>query len=299
MNFFDFMLKFPTELAIIEYFIKIRYRNGVKCHHCGNTHLTHRKDFAKMFQCNGCGNSFSIFTGTIFYKSCTDLRKWFYAIHLFLNSKKGISSLQLKREINVTVKCAWRMLKLLREAMGSDDDDSNFMLQDIVEMDECYIGGKAINKHMHKRIALKEKDDKAVVFGMLQRGGKVKAFHVDNVKYHTLGKIAIDNIDNKATIMTDEFRAYTMLRNYFANHKTINHSEGKYVNGDIYTNGIEGFWATMKRGILGIYHHISKKHLQLYINEFCFRYNNRNNASAFDVLLSKTILTKCKFELFI
>jgi transposase-like protein len=234
---------------------------------------------------------FSIFKGTIFEHSPTELRKWFYAVHLFLNAKKGVSAMQLQREIGVTYKCAWRILHQIHKAMSKDNDDNeggNGMLFDIVDADECYIDVKDINN-------LKEKNDKAVLFGMLQRGGRVKAWHVDSAKYGVLGKKILDNTKEDTTISTDCFSSYDMLYN-FRNHKTINHSDGEYVVGDIYTNGIEGFWGTLKRDVIGVYHHVSKKYLQNYVGEFCFRYNHRENASAMDVLLGKSILSKNEFE---
>lgn len=301
MNFFEFNKQFATELDCINHFIKIRYNDKPTCNHCGCTEkVYHMAKTPKNFICFNCNNTFSIFTGTIFEKSCTDLRKWFYAIHLFLNSKKGISSLQLKREISVTVKCAWRMLRLIRDAFGNDKDDNNglgSMLKGIVEADECYIGGNAINKHMNKRIELKGKHDKQVVVGMVERGGKVKAFHVESAEYHVIAQKVLDNVEHASTLMTDEHKSYVLLRNFY-HHKTINHSQGKYVKGNIYTNTIEGFWGTLKRGIVGIYHHVSPRYLQRYINEFAFRYNNRDNGNVFDLVLKQAIFFKPSYEVF-
>ena len=297
MNFFEFGKKFASEFDCIKYFIKIRYNNKPVCKHCGScAKVYHKASFPKMFDCKVCGSSFSIFAGTMFEKSDTDLRKWFYAIHLFLNSKKGISALQLQREIGVTYKCAWRILHKIREAMSkkdNDDDNDGGMLQGIIEIDECYIGGKSANKHMTKRIEAKEKDDKAIVIGMIERNGEVKAYHIENTKTYSLQDKIYKNVKEGSTIITDEFAGYNVLKwNY--NHKTINHSKYEYVkqttNLKLYTNSIEGFWGTLKRGVVGIYHHISKKYLQNYVNEFCFRYNNRNNANVFDLVLQKSVL---------
>ena len=160
MNFFEFLKKFPTENKVIEYFIKIRYiTKKPVCNHCGSDKVYSYQDEArkKFFRCGACNKDFSIFKGTIFEKSSTDLRKWMYAIHLFLNGKKGISAKQLQREVGVTYKTAWRMLKKIREAMGNkkdDDDDDNFM-NTIIEIDECYVSGKAENKHMSERVKAK------------------------------------------------------------------------------------------------------------------------------------------------
>ena len=134
MNFFEFNKKFPTELACIEYFIKIRYKDVVLCNHCTSAKISHRKDTPKVFDCSTCRNTFSIFKGTIFEKSCTDLRKWMYAIHLFLNSKKGISGYQLQREIGVTYKTAWRILKHVRIAMVNPENQA--FMSTLIEIEE-------------------------------------------------------------------------------------------------------------------------------------------------------------------
>lgn len=145
MNFYEFNKRFPTELACIEYFIKIRYNNKPVCRHCKSDTVYHKRTEPKKFQCTNCKNSFSIFKGTIFEKSDTDLRKWFYAIHLFLNSKKGISGYQLQREIGVTYKTAWRMLKKIRLAMGNIENQQFFGT--LIEVDETYVGGKPRKKN--------------------------------------------------------------------------------------------------------------------------------------------------------
>jgi transposase-like protein len=148
MNFFEFNKKFPTQLDCVNHFIGIRYGNNIKCVHCSNPKILHRKDYPKVFQCNACHNSFSIFKGTIFEKSDTDLRKWMYAIHLFLNGKKGISGYQLQREIGVTYKTAWRMLKQIRMAMGNLENKEFMGL--IAEIDETYAEGKPRKKNKKK-----------------------------------------------------------------------------------------------------------------------------------------------------
>jgi transposase-like protein len=288
MNFFEFSKKFASELDCIKYFIKIRYNNKPVCKHCGSCEkIYHKASFPKMFDCKFCGSSFSIFAGTMFEKSDTDLRKWFYAIHLFLNGKKGISALQLQREIGVTYKCAWRILHKIREAMSkkdnNDDDNDGGMLQGIIEIDECYIGGKSANKHMKKRIEAKEKDDKAVVLGIVNQETKqVKSFHIKNSQYPQIAEKIIDNIEIGSTIITDEANVYKALGKYYYKHNSINHSKGEYVKNEsceafiITTNAVEGMFGLLKRGIDGIFHWVSKKHLQKYLNEFNFRYNTKD-----------------------
>jgi transposase-like protein len=298
MNFKEFQKKFKTKKSIIDHFVAIRYKNGVKCSHCGcvGEGIYHRKDNLKLFECANCGNSFSIFKDTIFEKSSTDLKKWFYAIHLFLNGKKGISALQLQREIGTTYKTAWRMLKQIRAAMGNkkkdddDDNDDNGFMNTIIEIDETYLGGEAKNKHMSERVRAKGFFKKNIVLGILERNKEVRAFVIDEAKRDVIMEKIIENVAKDSQIITDEHKAYYWVYTGWK-HKVVNHSKGKFRNGaGVHTNSIEGFWSTLKRGVYGVYHHVSKKHLQGYVNEFAFRYNNRENASVFDLVLRQAIL---------
>jgi transposase-like protein len=296
MNFLRFQKKFPTEQVIVDCYIKTRYSKEMPyCNHCGSlkTYPYSNEKMMKFFRCAECNRDFSIFKGTIFENSCTDLRKWFYAIHFFLNGKKEISVLQLQREIEVTYKTAWRMLRQIRLAMGNkkkkDDDDDDFM-QTVIEIDETYLGGKAENKHMSERIAAKGIFEKSIVLGMLERDKEVRGFVIDEAKRDTIMAKIQENVKKGSQIMTDEHKAYYWLYSQFK-HQVVNHSKGQYKKGaDAHTNSIEGFWSTLKRGVYGIYHHVSKKHLQYYVNEFAFRYNNRNNEFIFDNLVGATIL---------
>ena len=145
MNYKEFLKKFPDEKSIIDYFVRIRYPDGIKCPHCGNEKVYHKKKRPKVYDCNYCGNSFSVFKNTIFEKTSTDLQKWFFAIHLFLNAKKGIYAMQLKRETGVTYKTAWRMLKQIRKAMEKKDRDK--LYKTIVELDKTYVSGKPRKKN--------------------------------------------------------------------------------------------------------------------------------------------------------
>ena len=298
MNYFEFQQKFPTELACINHFIEVRYNGSIGCHHCGSTKVYHSNTAPKKFQCNDCGNSFSIFKDTIFENSSTDLRKWMYAIHLFLNGKKGISGLQLMRETGVTYKTAWRMLKQIRLAMSSETMNGAF--EAIVEIDETYVGGKP-------RKGNKGRNDKG---DQNKRGRGTKKTPVvgiiDRVNKKVHAKVALPNKEGKklsgkqllsilnevakagTTVMTDEFRSYNILSSNGFIHLKVDHTK-EFASGLNHTNTIESFWATLKRGVYGIYHSISVKYLQEYVNEFCFRYNNRENANTFDLVLSQTI----------
>ena len=302
MTFFQFMKKFPTEEAVIDYFINIRYGETVVCPHCGKiTKVYHRKDASKLFICANCDNHFSIFKNTIFEKSSTDLRKWFYTIHLFLNSKKGISGLQLQREIGVTYKTAWRMLKQIRSAMGNTDMTKAF--EAMVEIDEAYIGGKPRkeNNQIHGTAKRGKGTKKTPVIGVKERSTNrvyAKVVFPDKNGKKLTGKQLFNVLDtvckDKTTVFTDDYCGYGFLDDETRNprkyvHIVVNHSVGQYSAAPgINTNGIESFWAILKRGILGIYHHVSVKYLQNYVNEFCFRQNNHGDI-AFDSLLKQAI----------
>ncbi len=292
MTYREFQNRFASENAVIAHFISIRYPNGATCRHCGNAKIYHRADFPKVFQCQACKNQFSIFEGTIFEKSRTDLRYWFYAIHLFLNGKKGISGLQLQREIHVTYKTAWRMLRQIRLAMGNEKDRKLFEI--CVEIDETYVGGKprkGKGKHPRGRGT-----PKTPVVGILSRSDKKVVAKValpnkegKRLTSAQLLKVINSVVSKKAQFITDEFTPYKTLTTRGSNHSVVNHSIEFSQGNGVHTNGIESFWATLKRGVVGIYHHVSTKHLQHYVDEFSFRYNNRENENIFNQLLSQTI----------
>lgn len=299
MNFFQFQQLFATEEAVIVYFIKIRYNDTVICPHCNSTSVYRRKQ-SKNFDCPNCNNTFSVFTGTIFEKSSTDLRKWFYAIHLFLNSKKGISGLQLQREIGVTYKTAWRMLRLIREAMGNEQQKE--FMNSIIEIDEAYVGtpdkddkDDDDNDKPNKR---GRGSNKPTVIGILNRTdkkvqAKVMVENEDGQKLTGKQILSIikDTCKTGNKFITDDFKGYTILDKEENNtHITVNHSECYSDKKGGHINNLEAFWGTLKRGVYGIYHHVSAKYLQNYIDEFCFRYNNRENANIFDKVLKQCIL---------
>ncbi|MBC9813916.1 IS1595 family transposase [Crocinitomicaceae bacterium CZZ-1] len=297
MTILEFQDKFSTEQSIINYYIQIKYNGNLCCDHCGSDKVYHRKDKLKMYQCETCNNNFSIFKGTIFEKSSTSLRKWFYAIHLFLNSKKGISGCQLQREVGVTYKTAWRMLKQIRTAMASKGMKDVF--SSTVEIDETYIGGKPRKKNKGMQTdEFKNKRGrgsfKTPVIGIIDRTSK-----------QVYAKVALPNENNQkltgkqllsilsevtktgTTVISDEFRSYNILSKSGFIHLKVDHSK-EFAKDEIHTNNIESFWGILKRGIYGIYHSVSVKYMQNYINEFSFRYNNRFNENIFDTLIKNT-----------
>lgn len=260
MNFFQFLEKFPTEKACINHFIEIRYKGDHYCHHCASTKVYHLHTEPKLFRCGDCDNSFSIFKNTIFENSSTDLRKWMYAIHLFINGKKGISALQLQREIGVTYKTAWRILTLIRIAMGNGGEFSKF--EGTVEMDETYIGGKPRKRNKGNKDSDREVPNKRgrgskniPVIGLVNRETKQVyakvTFPDENGKQVTKGQIfdiLLDATKRNTTVMTDFLPAYTFLKTTSYKHFRVDHKQ-MFAEGNVHTNHIESFWSTLKRGI--------------------------------------------------
>ena len=212
------------------------------------------------------------------------------AIWLVTSHKKGISSLQLGRDLGITQKSAWFMLQRIRNCFGLNEDD-NDKLQGEVEIDETYVGGKSTNRsskiRADKSEETKEHYKKSTVLGMVERNGEVRAMHVENSTELSLLPPIVNNISFGSTIYTDELRSYNKLERVY-DHKTVMHSGNEYVRGRVSTNTIESFWALLKRGIYGIYHFTSKKHLQFYVDEFVFRYNSRHatESQRFNLLLN-------------
>ena len=254
----------------------------------------------KVFDCNDCHNTFSPFKDTIFEKSSTDLRKWMYAIHMFLNGKKGISGYQLQREVGVTYKTAWRMLQQIRRAMGSQEPDA--FIDTIIEIDETYVGGKPRKKNEdgnnHDKNNKRGRGTKKMpVVGVIDRENKkiyARVAMPNKDGQQLTGKQLLEILrkvcekDSKNLVMTDEFKGYNILDKENILHLRVDHQQ-MFSDGFIHTNNIESFWATLKRGIYGIYHHVSVKYLQRYVNEFCFRYNNRKT-DMFGVILKQSII---------
>jgi transposase-like protein len=225
------------------------------------------------YRCNACKLDFTIRTGTIFERSHVPLHKWLYAMYLLVTARKGISSLQLSKEIGITQKSAWFVLQRLREACSGKLEK----LQGMIEVDEMYVGGKESNKHEHKKQRLgRGPIGKTAVMGLRERGGRTVAMPMEKTDAASVQSAIRENVEPGSAIFTDESGCYVGLDGLFLRHESVNHRAGEYSRNGVSTNGIESVWAVMKRGIHGVYHHASKKHLGRYVDEFTFRLNQGN-----------------------
>ena len=272
---FQLFAQFPDEPSAIVYLEKQLWPNGPICPECKTTErITKRQD--GFYTCNVCVFKFTVRTGTIFGRSHVPLQKWLYAMYLLVTARKGISSLQLAKEIGITQKSAWFVLQRLREACAADLS----MLKGTIEIDEMYVGGKESNKHMSQRMyGDAGVPRKTAIVGMRERGksGRTRALPVESTGTIALESTVRRNVEAGATVHTDEYSGYRELKNRYK-HETINHSMGRYSHNGVTTNGIESVFAVMRRGLHGVYHHASKKHMGRYVNEFTWRLNEGNVA---------------------
>jgi transposase-like protein len=270
---FELFKLFPDQETARVYLEGRLWPNGPRCPVCGlGDRITARA--GGYYRCNQCKEDFTVRTNTIFERSHVPLHKWIYAMYLLVTARKGISSMQLAKEIGITQKSAWFVLGRIREACGDDLS----VLRGIVEVDEMFVGGKESNRHADKKTrgtGPRGTARKTVVLGMRERGGKTKAMPVEDTRHPTLSREIHNNVEMGSIIYTDEHAGYDKLGKDFL-HSTINHRDGEYVRDGVSTNSIESVWAVMKRGLYGVYHHASPKHIHRYADEFAFRLNEGN-----------------------
>ena len=288
--------RFTDENAAREHLESLMWPEGPFCPHCGSVNAKRLPPQARkvtaahpggsvrhgVIQCNDCGDQYTVTVGTVFERSKVPLNKWLLANHLLCASKKGISGHQMARMLGVTYKTAWFMMHRIREAMKDTHPGPMGGFGETIEADETYVGGKIGNRSKKQRRNMIAQEgrgpfrEKEAVIALVERGGRVRSFHVANVNGNTLRHVLVTNADRGSWLMTDEHKGYHGVGQEYVGHGVVTHSRGEYVRAGVFhTNTIEGYFSLLKRGIIGVYHHVSKAHLQRYCDEFDFRYNTR------------------------
>lgn len=283
----QFQKDYPDDSACLDKLFQLRYNKLSNCPDC-NEAVTFRRVATRMcYQCPKCYHQIYPCKNTIFENTKLPLIYWFYSIYLFTVSKNGISAYEVQRQLGVTYKTAWRMLKQIRTLCG---EDKTLFSHGTVELDETFVGGKNKNRHADKKVQRSQGrsfKDKTPVFGVFHRETKkVRAFVVENTQSKSIQPLIFEHIAREIRVLTDEWLAYKGLSKHYL-HEFVDHSKKEYANGDVTTNRIENFWSVFKRTLNGSYIHVSRKYLQLYADECSFRVNNRNaTTSVFYSLLN-------------
>jgi transposase len=281
----EFMREFPDDATCLDWLWRQRCSDDgshAYCPKCDQTRRFHKVKARPSWSCDSCGRHVHPTAGTIFHGSATSLHLWFYAMYLMTSTRCAVSAKHLERELGVTYKTAWRMANLIRNKLMVEDGDEP--LSGEVEVDEMFVGGqpRAADKARARRLAQSRgqvsqyaQRPKTAVFGAVERGGQIRAVVIPDSRAVTLGANVRRFVLPQARLITDDWKGYETVGREYEQHDRINHSAGVYVSGDVHTNTIEGFWATVKNGIRGNYHSVSQKWLQGYLNEFVWRYNRR------------------------
>ncbi len=280
INLANLIERFHSEDKCRGYLEQLRWPNGIECPRCSSKSISNIIE-RTTYDCNDCRYQFSVTAGTIFHDSHLPLWKWFLTIYMMIESKKGISANQIKRSVDVSYKTAWYLCHRIRNAMK---DANNSYLNGIVEVDETYVGGKK------KGVGHGSKKGKILVVGAFERGGEIRLKVIKHADKKTLhGFIKKHTAPDTEMIITDEWPAYIGIADHDTDHETVNHSIEEWVRGEIHTNGIENVWSLLKRSIIGSYHKVSAKHINAYLDELEFRFNNRDNPFMFRDTLKKLI----------
>lgn len=261
----DFSKQFKTDADCLEFIYRKRHPEGALCPSCQRKDMFYPNAGRKSYSC-ACGFQISPTVGTIFHKSCTPLKSWFFAIFLMMTSKNGVAAKELQRQLGVTYKTAWRMAHQIRQLLK----EGPLALSGVVEADETFIGGY----RKHKKGV---PSNKTPVFGMVERGGKIVAKVVPDVSAQSLLPQLEQHVVPQSKLITDEWHPYRRSVHRDFKHETVNHRKGEWVRAHVHTNSIEGFWSQLKRSIHGTFHSVSPQHLQKYVNEFSYRYNRRKS----------------------
>jgi len=275
--------KFGSEDKCHAYLEELRWPDGVKCPRCGSKKIS-RLAKRRQFDCDGCRYQFSVRVGTVFQDSKLPLWKWFLAVYVMGESRKGVSANQLKRMLGVSYKTAWFLCHRIRSAMAQDCE----LLRGVVEADETYVGGKATGFTGKLEAARHRYDNKTVVLGAVQRGGRVRLRVAPDASSKSVKGFLKDVVDDDAeAIYTDSHRSYRGIADHNTRHEWVDHSRDEWVRGQVHTNTVESVWSLFDRSVIGAYHKLSVKHLPAYLDEAAFRWNNRTNPYLFrDTILA-------------
>jgi transposase len=285
-SFMEFSREFPDDKACLDWLWRTRFApdgHATHCPKCDRERRFHRVNARPSYDCDTCGHHINPTAGTIFHKSSTSLHLWFFAMYIMASTRCGISAKQLERELGVTYKTAWRMFNLIRNDLMSQDDEGP--LSGEVEADETWHGGKLRESDRRKARAEGRADKgqyvkpRATVFAIVERGGRVVAMHLPSRYGHTLRANLRERVEPGSVVYTDDYPGYDGINRVYT-HRTINHTARIYAEGGTHTQTIEGFFSLFKNGVRGVYHSVSPKYLQGYLNEYTWRYNRRDNGRA-------------------